>query len=130
NVEERDYYDSALIPQSTDIMPEAGARIESIQIFNDQEQQVNNLLMGREYFIRIKGIFLQDCYNIHFGYHIRSKTNMVITGGNYPNSTDFIKNIYKLQQFELTHSVKMLLLPDVYFIGSGIWTDQGAIRLH
>lgn len=127
---EIDFYESGLIPQSTDILPEVGARVENIQIFNMQEQQVNNLLIGKEYFIKIRGVFLENRENIYLGYHIRNKKGFPFAGIRYPDPPLFLRQVSKGQRYELTLPVKMLLLPDVYFIGSGIWSSEEPMRLH
>lgn len=127
---ENDFYEGSLIPQSTEFMPEMGARIENVQIFNLHGQQVNNLLMGREYLIKVQGIFLKNSFNVYFGYHIRSRAGVTVAGTRYPGAVGFVHEVSEGQRYRITFPVKMHLLPDVYFINSGVWSSQEPVRLH
>lgn len=127
---EIDFYEPGMIPQSTEIMPALGARINSIRIFNREGREVNNLLSGKQYSVEIRGTFLEDQEAIRFGYHIRTKTGLRITGMGYPQSNNFFHNVKKGQTYKLIFKIKMDLAPDTYFIGSGIWADKEPVRLH
>jgi lipopolysaccharide transport system ATP-binding protein len=130
NKTEADFYESNMIPQSTEIMPVMGAKINSIQIFNSNGKEVNNLLTGKEYNFQIRGVFLEDREAVRFGLHIRTKTGLTIAGIGYPKSGTFFTNVKKGQRYKLTFKIKMNLAPDTYFVGSGVWSSREPIRLY
>jgi lipopolysaccharide transport system ATP-binding protein len=130
NITETEFYESGMIPQSTEIMPVMGAKINSITIFNSDRKEVNNLCAGREYNIQIQGIFLEDHEAVRFGVHIRTRTGLMITGITHPKLGTFFPDARKGQKYKLTFKIKMHLVPDTYFIGSGIWSSKEPARLH
>ncbi len=117
-------------PNSTEIMPVMGARINSIQIFNIAGKEVNNLLAGREYRIQVRGVFLDDHEAVRFGLHIRTRTGLTITGISHPKTGTFFPNVKKGQKYKLTYKIKMYLAPDTYFVGAGVWSSKEPVRLH
>jgi len=130
NTTETDFYESGMVPQSTEIMPVMGAQVNSISIFNSEGKEVNNLLSGKEYCIQVQGIFLADHEAVRFGLHIRTKTGLTITGIGHPKIGTYIQNMKKGQKYKLIFKIKMHLAPDTYFVGSGVWSSKEPPRLH
>lgn len=127
---ESDFFEGGLISQSAEFLPERGARIENIQIFNSREQLVNNLIGGKEYFIKVQGIFFEDYQETIFGIHLRTTTGIGVAGLRFPSTPGSWVSIKKGQQYVLTFPVKMLLLPGIYFIGSATWSSREPAPLH
>jgi lipopolysaccharide transport system ATP-binding protein len=126
----KDFFESGMIPQSTEVYPIQGARLDSIRIFNAEWQEVNNLLAGREYYFEIRGTFLEERQSVFIGFNIRTKTNVVVTGHHYPSSNQYISNVKRGQKFRLTHKLKMDLISATYFAGAGIWSTTEPACMH
>ena len=129
-IPETDFYESGLIPQSTVDYPSRGARIESIKIFNDRGQEVNNLLAGCEYRFEIGGVFLETREVLNIGIHIRTITGVEITALAYPGSGRRVQNIKRGQRFRLVHKLMMNLTPGTYFAGGGISSTTEPVQMH
>ena len=127
---ETDFFESGMIPQSTEIMPVMGARINSIKIFNNDGKEVNHLLAGGEYRIQVEGVFLEDHEAVRFGLHIRTKTGLAITGISHPKLGAFFPNVKKGQRYTLNFKTRMHLAPDAYYVGAGVWSSKEPVRLH
>lgn len=128
--DEVEFFDNNMIPESTEILPVMGARINSISILNKDGKKINNLLVGREYSIQTQGVFLEDHESVSFGIHIRTRTGLNIAGISHPELGTFFPNVRKGQKYSLTFKINMLLAPDIYFVGAGVWTSKAPIRLH
>lgn len=129
-IEEADFYQDNLIPQSTQEYPLQGARLESIKIYNLEGRQVNNLMPGREYTFEIRGTFLEDRELVYIGFHIRAANGIELTGRVYPRWGKYLERVKAGQSFRLAHRIKMNLAPAVYFSGGGIWSANEPVCLH
>jgi len=130
-VEHKAFYDPALIPQTTEIYPSQGARIESCYIFDNNGYSVNVLIPGQEYQFQVNGSFFADNDKIYFGIHLRSISGVSITGQRYPEEGSFIKrSVCSGETFSITYRFKMILVPGVYFVGVGVWTLNEPNCLH
>jgi len=127
---DRDFYEDSMIPQTTEFYPIQGARIDSIKIYNGKRMLVNNLLAGHVYDFEIRGTFLEDRESVRIGFHIRTKTDLEITGQSYPGVAKHISSVKCRQKFKLTHKMRMSLLPNTYFAGAGIWSTTEPVCLH
>lgn len=125
-----DFFDPSLIPETTEIMPIMGAKINNIRILNSKGREVNNLILGEDYKIEIGGVFLEDHDAVRFGCHIRTRTGMTIAGLRYPALNRFVMDVKSGQSFKLVFNVRMNLLPEVYFVGAGVWSSKDPERLH
>ena len=129
-ISETDFYESGLIPQSTEIFPTQGARIESIKIYNSQGREVNNLLAGHLYNFELCGVFLEDRDSVHINITINPKSIAGIAGLVYPGSGRQIHKVKSGQRFRLVHKVRISLAPDTYFSGGGIWSTTEPTCMH
>lgn len=129
-LQESDFYQEHLIPESTQEHPLQGARLDSIKIYNLEGRQVNNLLPGREYIFEICGVFLEERELVYVGFHIRAANGTELTGRVYPPWGKYLERVKSGQKFRLTHRIKMNLAPAVYFSGGGIWSAHEPVCLH
>jgi len=125
-----DYYDPEFIPETTVHYPSQGARIDSFRILNLDGRAVNVLLPGQNYTFEVTGKFLVDRWNIYFGIHIRSISGTIITGQRYPEVGKFIEQVRAGEKFNLAFEFKMILLPGVYFVSGGVWSNEEPSCLH
>lgn len=130
DVQETDFYQENLIPESTQVYPLQGARLDSLKIYNTEGKQVNNLLSGREYIFEIGGTFLEDRELVYIGFHIRATNGTELTGRVYPRWGKYLERVKPGQRFRLAHRIKMSLAPNVYFSGAGIWSANEPVCLH
>jgi len=129
-LQEADFYQENLVPESTQEYPLQGARLDSIKIYNLEGKQVNNLFPGHEYAFEIRGIFLQDRELVYVGFHIRATNGVELTGRVYPRWGKYLERVKSGQSFRLVHRIKMSLAPNVYFSGAGIWSANEPVCLH
>lgn len=129
-LQETDFYQENLFPESTQEYPLQGARLDSIKIYNLEGRQVNNLLPGREYTFEIRGVFLEDRELVYVGFHIRATNGTELTGRVYPRWGKYLERVKSGQNFRLVHRIKMSLSPAVYFSGAGIWSANEPVCLH
>lgn len=125
-----DEYDPGLTPESTTRYPEQGARIESLEIFNSEGEQVNVLSPGADYQFVLSGSFERDCDSIYFGMHVRTISGLEVTGQRYPQEPHIIEGALAGEQFKLRFSYRMSLMPGVYFAGCGVWSHYEPNNLH
>jgi lipopolysaccharide transport system ATP-binding protein len=125
-----DYFDPGLVPVTTIDYPSQGARIHSFRILSLDGRAVNVLVPGQDYTFEMTGEFLAAHLNIYFGMHIRSISGTIITGQRYPEGGNFIEKVQADDKFKLTFGFKMILRPDVYFVGGGVWSSQDTSCLH
>jgi len=123
-------YDEGLTPETTVIYPEQGARITDFEILDDSGHRVNILIPGGEYKILTHGVFLDDHRSVYFGFHIKSISGVVVTGQRYPAQGESIENVRQGELFTVTYTLSMNLLPGVYFVGGGIWSNHEPTCLH
>lgn len=125
-----DFYESGMVPESTEIYPTQGARIDSIKIYNSRGQEVNNLLHGHIYEFELRGIFLEDRESIHINLNINPRNITGIAGLTYPASGKYIQKVESGQKFRLVHHARINLAPDVYFLGAGVWSTMEPACMH
>lgn len=119
-----DYHDSSLVPETTTHYAEQGARIESFRILDEKDNVCNVLGAGREYRIVMSGSIKAEVERSYLGMHIRSVSGAVITGQRYPEEGRFIESGGRDTNFSVTYSLKMIMIPGVYFVGGGVWSTS------
>lgn len=130
-VEQNDaYFDPSLLPETTQIYPSQGAEIEEIAILDECGKKINVLTQGGEYRFVLNGKFTDNCQSVYFGIHIRSVSGMEITGQRYPAKGNSLKRAAIGEKFSITFNIKMTLLNECYFVGGGVWSEQGPSCLH
>jgi lipopolysaccharide transport system ATP-binding protein len=129
-VQETDFFDPTLVPNSTVVYPAQGAKIDSFQILDANGQNVNLLSFGQKYRFEVSGKFLTDREDIYFGLHIRTISGLILTGQRYPEEGKFIEKVYAGDYFSITYGFTMNLSPDTYFCGGGIWALDEPQCLH
>ena len=125
-----DYFDKGLVPQTTQVYPVQGAKIETVQILNLQGNVVNNLFHDKEYIFEVSGFFSEERESVFWSLLIQSVEGLVIGRLRYPHigsSFDFVKTG---QIFHFVCNLKMALNPGVYFISCGIWSLQEPTCMH
>jgi lipopolysaccharide transport system ATP-binding protein len=124
-----DLFDSGLVPETTTIYPEQGAKIERIEIQDMNGKVVNVLNPKKTYRIVFCGRFHGDFEKIYFGVHIKSISGAVVSGQRYPEEGQYL-SIEEAGTFRITYSFDMDLLPGTYFIGGGIWSSLDSVCAH
>lgn len=125
-----DLYDPSLIPESTVVYPQQGARIDSIEILNSEGRRVNILCRGGKYDFVVNGQFLADCEAVYFGVHIKNISGIEIAGQRFPAESKTIRVVKKGERFRVVFHFNLGLLPGAYFVGGGVWSATGSTCLH
>ncbi len=125
-----DDFDPGLVPETTNIYPTQGACIDKVRILNDEGREVNLLRSGHHYRFVMSGRFQSNAENVHFGIHIRTISGVVVTGQRHPEEGSVLGPLQEGNNFEISFSFRMTLLPGVYFVGGGVWKDHGQDCLH
>ncbi|MFN8432891.1 MAG: ABC transporter ATP-binding protein [Anaerolineales bacterium] len=128
--QENDYFDGGLIPETTSEHPILGARITSIKILNEKEQQVNVLYSKGIYCIEMSGEFTSESSDIYYAIHIRSVSGNVISGQHFPSEGNSIESVEAGKKFRVKFNFNMALLPGIYFVGGGVWSYNDPNCLH
>lgn len=123
-------FDPALTPPTREIYPVQGAEIQSFRILDMDGSSVNVLKPNENYRFEVSGHFLGDSDKVYFGIHIRSVSGMSITGQRFPEQGKFIERVKAGENFRITYSFKMILLPGTYFVGGGVWSYNEPQCLH
>jgi lipopolysaccharide transport system ATP-binding protein len=124
------FYDPGLVPTTTEVYPIQGAEIRSFRILDSDRHPVNVLTLGESYQFEVSGRFLENCESVYFGFHIRALSGVIVTGQRHPEPQSFIKQVHAGENFRVTYRLKMILLPGVYFIGTGVWSMYEPTCLH
>jgi lipopolysaccharide transport system ATP-binding protein len=117
-----DSFDQGLVPETTTIYPEQGARIEKIEIQDTGGRMLNVLTPMQRYRVVVSGKFLVDIEKVYFGIHIRSISGAVISGQRHPEDGRYIKCSKAGGRFCVEFWFDMKLLPGTYFVGGGVWS--------
>jgi len=125
-----DSFDPGLSPETTEVYPVQGAEIRSFQIFEENSHVVNVLRPGENYQFEVSGRFVANRENVYFGFHIRALSGVIVTGQRYPEEGNFIKQVHAGENFRITYGLNMILVPGVYFIGTGVWSIYEPTCLH
>ena len=125
-----DALDPGLVPETTQVYPMQGAEIRSIRILDMEDRVVNVLSPKEEYRFEVSGRFLSDIEKVYFGIHIRSVSGTAITGQRYPEEGKFIERVRNGENFHIVYGFNTILLPGVYFVGSGVWSFYEPNCLH
>lgn len=125
-----DWLDPGLVPVTTTIYPEQGARIDRIEILDASNRVVNVLRARERYRVVISGHFLNNFKQVYFAVHIRSISGAVISGQRYPEEGKYIQNPKAGNQFKIGFWFNMDLFPDTYFVGGGVWSANDPACAH
>ncbi|MBC8996158.1 ABC transporter ATP-binding protein [Pseudomonas sp. N40(2020)] len=119
-----DSFDSGLVPETTAIYPTQGAEITSFSILDTDGRQVNVLQAGSTYHIQVAGHFSESFDATFWGIHIRNVSGAVVTGQRFPEDGAYFEPVSAGSDFNIKFSFQMSLLPGVYFVGGGVWSNQ------
>jgi len=123
-------FDQGLISQTSTVYHPKGAQIEKFMIVNAQGREVNVLQSGRKYKFMVSGRLLSCAAGVHFGLHIRTISGVGITGQRYPENGRSINIGDSDRKFRIVFEFNLNLLPGVYFVGGGVWSDHGSDCMH
>ena len=130
SVQAESAFDPNLIPDTRHVYPVLGAEISSFQVLDTNDQPVNLLLPGEEYKVRFSGRFSENRNRVFFGVNFRSISGVVVTGQRYPEDGKYIQETIAENEFSITFSFKMVLLPGTYFVSGGVWASEEPHCLH
>lgn len=118
------FYDPNLIPTSTIRYPERGAKISDFNIYDANGNNVNILIPGEKYKFSYSGEISGRLSGVYFGIHIRTKSGAEISGQRFPPVGQSLDYVEGKKKFQITFEFNLLLHPDTYFVGGGIWSSN------
>lgn len=124
------YFDPGMVPESTTIYPEQGARIDSFEIFDKLGRRCNVLQAGGDYDIVMTGELTASVSRVFFATHVRTVSGVVITGQRFPDEGHYFECDGTDRAFKVTFSFKMVMMPGVYFVGGGVWSESEPALCH
>lgn len=127
---EDQYFDPGMVPESTTIYPEQGARIDTFEIFDKQGRRCNVLKAGADYDIVMTGELKESVSRVFFATHVRTVSGVVVTGQRFPDEGKYFDFDSADRAFKVTFSFKMVMLPGVYFVGGGVWSEHEPTLCH
>ena len=124
------YFDPGMVPESTTIYPEQGARIDSFEIFDKLGRRCNVLQAGGDYDIVMTGELTASVSRVFFATHVRTVSGVVITGQRFPDEGHYFECDGTDRAFKVTFSFNMVMMPGVYFVGGGVWSESEPALCH
>jgi lipopolysaccharide transport system ATP-binding protein len=119
-------FDPGLIPMSTVVYPEVGARIENVRLIDERGRPVNTFFGLQRFGVTYGVRFSEGKHGVYCGAHVRSVTGQELTGQRSPEVGCDLPQVAQGSQLTLTFWFDLRLLPGVYFIGCGVWSESGA----
>lgn len=124
------HFDPGMVPESTTIYPEQGAHIDSFEIFDKLGRRCNVLQAGGDYDIVMTGELTASVSRVFFATHVRTVSGVVITGQRFPDEGHYFECDGTDRAFKVTFSFKMVMMPGVYFVGGGVWSESEPTLCH
>lgn len=124
------WLDTSLIPQTTDIYPSKGVRIDDVWIETTSGIRVNTLPFGQEFIVIFSYKSTDDLEKIGMACHLASHTGLRISGQSVPEAIGahqggHIAQIPAETSWQVRYAFHGGLWPGIYFIGGGVVSCAG-----
>jgi lipopolysaccharide transport system ATP-binding protein len=119
-LEDVDFFEENMKPQSTEFFPVLGAELSSIKIYNDNDLEVNNLLPGKQYKFEIQGKFIEERDFVYFLLYIGRVSGPALFSWNHPGVNQYIDHVSAGQRFKVSQKIRMDLTPSTYFVTASV----------
>jgi lipopolysaccharide transport system ATP-binding protein len=126
----RSYLDPTLKPETTQIYPSLGMRIESISCLDKDNQPANNIRAGEALKLIFNYFSEEDFADVRFTCHIANAQGVRITGLAHPSISSFTPFIKGGTEFTIEYSISGNLQPGTYFVGGGISAKAKEALIH
>jgi len=124
------YLDPKLKPETTQIYPSLGMRIESISCLDSDNRPANHIRAGESLKLIFKYFSEEDFTDVRFTCHIANPQGVRITGLAHPSLSSFTPLIKKGAEFTIEYNISGNLQPGAYFVGGGISSKSKEALLH
>ena len=114
------YLDENLKPETTQVYPDRGIRIEAISIFGPDGQPANTLPMQTSFSLIFDYISEQEWRDLRFACHIANPSGARISGQAFPSIHGHFPGTSEGQSLSIRFHFSGGLLPGLYFVGGGI----------
>ena len=123
----KENFDRELITKSKISYEAKGAKIISTKIRSkNKEEYLNELEFGEDFEIEILYESSREIDGVYFGCHISNKDGQRLTGQRMPPEiAEKPLLISKNSTWKISYSFKGSLWPGIYFIGAGIYMNEG-----
>jgi lipopolysaccharide transport system ATP-binding protein len=126
----RSHLDPTLKPETTQIYPSLGMRIESISCLDKDNQPANHIKAGEGLKLVFNYFSEEDFTDIRFTCHIANAQGVRVTGLAHPSIHSFTPFIKKGAEFKIEYNISGNLQPGTYFVGGGISTKAKEALIH
>lgn len=124
----RPWLDPDLRPQSTEIYPSHGARIEDVRIELPGGDAANVLPFGHDFVLCFHYVADAELHQVTFSCHIASHTGIRISGQSYPHPSGAVEQLAAGSRWCARFHFSGGLWPGLYFVGGGITTTDARGR--
>lgn len=128
--EVHDFMDPSLEPESTQIYPNQGIRIENIKILNQNDQAINTLTVNTPFSLIFDYYSERALMDLQMMCHIANANGAKITGQVFPSLQGQWAATKEGENFSIRFRFHGGLLPGLYFIGGGIVSQHSSTFLH
>ena len=129
---DNDYYDPNMTTHPIVKYEERGVTLSEIKVLNDQGEQVNLLVRGKEYTYSYKAHFSKKAFQVTFGMLIKTLTGIELGGAMTSHRLKAIDEINNNESYHVEFKFRCSLQPSTYFFNCGVVgvIDSEEIYLH
>lgn len=106
------------------IYPARGARIESVEVNDDQDRPSDRIEFDQGFQLIVKYRAEKDINKIAFGCHLADPSGRRYTGQIYPTDGSETGPFQAGETWTIRFLFKQGLLPGLYYVGAGIWSEH------
>ncbi len=115
-----DWFDPHM-PQTAEVSYSNGkARLFDFKIYNEHKEQVNVLVMGRQYFLTYRVEFYEAAYDVHFGTMLKTKDGLDVAGISSKRQACQFECIPTSTTINVSFAVTLNIAPGTYFLNAGV----------
>jgi lipopolysaccharide transport system ATP-binding protein len=127
-VQEKPFYDPALVPKTTVRYVARGAEILDPKITTLDGETVNNLLGGQDYLYCYRVKFHEKASSVRFGMLIKTMTGSELGGAINAPLAEAIPTVPAETVIDMKFKFSCVLLPGVYFLNCGVVGNIGGVE--
>ena len=124
------YFDRQLKPETTQIYPSQGIKIESIHCRDIEGRPINCIPARSPFELHFTYYAEEGLSNVRMTCHIANAQGVRVAGIAFPSLNGYQERIASQSSFKIIYSVAGHLQPGTYFVGGGVSSQQHDALLH
>jgi lipopolysaccharide transport system ATP-binding protein len=125
-----EYFDKELKPETTQVYPSRGIRIESIECLSENNEPINCIPARQSFQLRFNYFADIQVSSVRMTCHIANPQGIRVTALAYPSLNGYHKDVPGQSSFSVTYKIAGHLQPGTYFVGGGISSENHQGLLH